>query len=255
MTSKTRPRRRYPARVYWVRRVLVLSTALALVFAIGRVLTGSSDGDGSGGDSAAVVANQSPSSSVTTTAPVPFGPVGVSTVTPSGKPTGTAPPIVLAEPNGPCGLDEITVTPVISTAPAGRMVPLTLQLTGMRPACNFVVSSTSLAARVTSGKDRIWTSQQCPTSIQTRAVVVRSATPTTIVVRWSGRRSDDKCSRSTTWALPGYYHVTAAVIGSEPGAVQFRLTSPPRPVVTKTIQPKKPKGKQTAGATPTGNVD
>ena len=33
-----------PARVYWVRRVMVLGTAALMVFAIGRLLVGSSDG-------------------------------------------------------------------------------------------------------------------------------------------------------------------------------------------------------------------
>ena len=41
-----------------------------------------------------------------------------------------------------------------------------------------------------------------------------------------------------TPAMPGYYHVTAAAVGSEPGEAQFRLGLPPRPVVTKTAHPK-----------------
>jgi hypothetical protein len=242
MTTPTRPRRRLPARVYWVRRTLVLLTALALVFAIGRML-GGSGGSGSGADQATVTGSRTSTSPSKTPNTTPsYGPLGVTTTTPSAKPTGTAPPVVLAEPTGPCALDEITVTPTITSAPAGRPVPLTLQLTGMRPACTFVVTTRSLAVRVTSGSDRNWTSQQCPRAIRTQTVTVRSAAPATITVDWSGRRSDETCSRSAGWALPGYYHLTAAVIGSEPGDAQFRLTSPPRPVVTKTIKPKPKKG-------------
>lgn len=247
MSSVTRPRGRHPARVYWVRRLLVLATAFALVFGIGRMLGDSADGK-SGSGVRATVAGASTSTSAgtpTSSAPAPYGPLGVTTAAPSVNPTGSAPQVALAEPTGPCGLDEITVTPTITSAPAGKPVPLTLQLTGMRPACTFVVSARSLAARVVSGKDRIWTSQQCPKSIRTRTLVVRSAAPATVTVHWSGRRSDGDCTRSTAWALPGYYHVTAAVIGSEPGAAQFKLTTPPRPVVTKTITPK-PKKKPTA---------
>ncbi|MBO9522506.1 MAG: hypothetical protein J7518_13285 [Nocardioidaceae bacterium] len=256
MSTVTRPRGRHPASVYWARRIMVVLTALALVYLGARALGGGS-GNGSGngsaggsGDQAEVVAGKASGSPTSTTsqAPRPIGPVAVATAggvvtrAPSGTPTGTAPPVVLAAPTGPCSLDEISVTPTIATAPAGRPVPLTLQLTGMRPACTFVVSSRTLAAKVISGKDRIWTSQQCPRSIRQQSVVVRSAAPTTVTVSWSGRRSDPGCTRSTSWALPGYYHVTAAVIGSEPGDAQFRLTSPPRPVVTKTVTPKpKPK--------------
>lgn len=255
MSTVTRPRGRHPAYVYWGRRIMVLLTALAMVYFVAHALGGSSSGDDDPEGRATVVAG-TPTGSPTSTAPRPYGPVGVATggasgvttTTPSGKPTGTAPPVVLAPPTGPCALDEITVTPTIETAPAGRPVPLTLQLTGMRPACTFVVSSRTLAARVISGSDRIWTSQQCPRSIAQQTVVVRSAVPTTVTVRWSGRRSDQGCSRSTSWALPGYYHLTASVIGSEPGDKQFRLVSPPRPVVTKTIKPKPVKK---ATATPT----
>lgn len=253
MSTLTRPHGRHPAAVYWGRRTMVLVTALAMVFFVAKALGGGSGGSGGSAGSegrAAVAAARSTGSSGPTTAsqaPRLSGPVGVVTTGPIAKATGTAPPIVLAAPTGPCALDEITVTPTMSSAPAGRPVPLTLELTGMRPACTFVVSARSLAARVVSGSDRIWTSQECPRAISQRTVVVRSAVPTTVTVTWSGRRSDPGCSRSTDWALPGYYHLTAAVIGSEPGDTQFRLTSPPRPVVTKTIQPKNKKPARARG--------
>src|SRR3712207_838388 len=40
MSGVTRPRGPLPARVYWVRRALVLGLAVVLVFAIGRLLQG-----------------------------------------------------------------------------------------------------------------------------------------------------------------------------------------------------------------------
>jgi hypothetical protein len=170
--------------------------------------------------------------------PQPFAP------TPTGKraeasPTGD--PVVLAVPEGPCAVDEITVTPSVPTAVAGGRVDLVLELTGIRPACTFSVSSRTLAAKVTSGQDRIWSTQDCRGAVKSESVVVRSAEPARVVVPWSGRRSDEECSRTMPWALPGYYHVIAAVIGSEPADVQFRLGVPPRPVVTKTAHPKKKK--------------
>jgi len=256
MTSVSRPQGRHPARVYWFRRVAVVITVLALAFAVGRLLVGG--GDEQAQDTAAVTAGTThpstgPSAAPTTSAPI--GPVPAST--PAAKPTGTAPPVVLAEPTGPCAVDEITVTPEVAARPAGTRVPLVLDLTGIRPACTFGVSSRSLAVRVTSGTDRIWTSQDCPISIRPETVVVRSATPAKVIVHWSGRRSDDECSRSTAWALPGYYKVTAAAIGSEPTDGRFRLVSPPRPVVTKTITPKphKQKATQQPSAGTTRKVD
>jgi hypothetical protein len=239
MRAVVNPRGRLPARVYWFRRALLLVTALALVFAIGRLLNGPS--------SASPASKATDAGAVTTpsqSAPASQGVVGPLPVQPTAtgkaaRPTPTGPPVVLAVPTGPCAVDEITVTPTAPTAVAGGNVDLVLELTGIKPACTFAVSSRTLVAKVTSGKDRIWTSQDCPDSVKAASVVVRSAQPTQVVVTWSGRRSDDDCTRSTAWALPGFYHVTAAVIGSEPGDAQFRLASPPRPIVTRTAHPKK----------------
>jgi len=237
MRTVVNPRGRLPARVYWFRRLLVLATALALVFAIGRLLTGS--GSATPEDTARVTAG-SPSSSPTPTLGV-AGPFPVQATGKGAHPSATGTPIVLAAPSGPCAVDEITVTPTVPKPVAAGRVDLVLQLTGIRPACTFAVTSRTLVARITSGKDRIWSTQDCPGAITPGTVVVRSATPTDVVVTWSGRRSDDDCTRATDWAVPGYYHLNAAVIGSEPGEVQFRLTSPPRAIITKTAHPRKKK--------------
>lgn len=247
MRTVVHPRGRLPARVYWFRRSLVVLTALALVFAVGRML------GGSGGPAPAERAT------VTATTPTPTptrgvaGPVPLQPAT-TGRPAAPQPggtPVVLAAPSGPCALDEITVTPTVPTAAAVHRVDLVLELTGVKPACTFSVSSRTVVAKVTSGKDRIWSSQDCPRSIKPTSVVVRSGDPAKVVVSWNGRRSDEDCSRSTAWALPGYYHLTAAVIGSVPADTQFRLSAPPRPVITKTAKPHTKKAKQKQG---TGTV-
>lgn len=226
----SRPTRRLPARVYWFRRALVLGSVLALVVAMSRILTGSPEAD--------------PEATATTVADTPAppavaGPMGPTALqTGKASPTRTPPSTVLAQPDGPCTLDEITATPVAGTPKAGASVALTLELTGIRPACTFEVSADSLVAKITAGSKRVWSSQDCPHAIKTSSVVVRSGTPTAVQVTWSGRYSDAQCSRAAAWALPGNYQVVGAVIGSEPSQVAFKLTSPPRPVVTKTITPK-----------------
>ncbi len=146
-------------------------------------------------------------------------------------------------------------------AAAGGKVVLKLQLSGTQPACTFAVSSNTVVVRLTSGIDRIWSSQDCPGSVPRRDVVVRNAVPTTIDVSWSGRRSDSTCSGSTAWALPGYYHAETAALGSTPANSQFRLSLPTRPVVTKTAHlkahPTKTPAKKAAAkktqATPTSS--
>jgi hypothetical protein len=221
---------------------MVLLTALALVFAIGRLLNGS--GSGSSAGTAAVTAG---SPTPTTTTPGVAGPFPIRATGASGRPAAVGTPTVLAAPTGPCAVNEISVAPTVPHPVAGGRVGLVLELTGIKPACTFAVSRRTLVAKVTSGKDRIWSTQDCPGAIRESSVVVRSAAPTQVTVTWSGRRSDDECSRSTAWALPGYYHLTAAVIGSEPGEAQFRLTSPPRPVITRTAKPREVKKKQGTG--------
>lgn len=207
---------------------------LALVFAIGRLVVRAVDDDAevAAADTAVVTAAKSTPTAAPSTAAPPVGPTAAPT------PTATGTPVVLAEPTGPCAVDEITVTPVVANHYAGRRVQLAMELTGIRPACTFAVSPRTIAVRLTSGQDRIWSSQHCPASITPQTVVVRSSTPTKIVVLWSGRRSDTECSRAAAWALPGYYQAVAAAIGSEPTAARFQLLRPPRPVVTKTIRPK-----------------
>lgn len=229
MATANRTPRRLPARVYWFRRLLVLGTALALVFACVRLLSG-------GGGS------EDPGRQVSVVAAAPT-PTAASTVAPTSSPKPTARPVkptppAPAQPDGPCLADQVTVVPVAGTAAAGREVPLVLQLTSSRPACTFDISSSSLVARVSKAQGKVWSTQDCPASISASSVVLRSASPTSIQVLWSGRGSDGSCSRATEWAAPGTYQVVAAAIGSEPSTAALKLTVPERPVVIKTVQPK-----------------
>ena len=258
----TRPHGRLPQRVYWVRRVLVLATALALVFGVARLL-GAGGGESPTDGTAAITAAHPRHPQ----APAPtglMGPVGVPTIaaTASGRHgRATQSPTPLAVPTGPCVAADVTVTPLISTAAAGRPITIGLRLTGTQPACSFPVSPKTVVLKVTSGNDRIWSSQDCAKAIPTRTVAVRSAAATTVPVTWSGRRSDTGCTRTTDWAEPGYYHAMAAALGSEPSYVQFRLTLPSRPVVTRTAHPKQQrqstKAQPSSGptATSTAKVD
>lgn len=243
MPSPTRRPGRLPARVYWFRRFLVLGTACALVFAVARML-------GGGGDETpaetATVAGAGTGAEPTQAAPTrPIGPLPPNVTTTASA--GGA-PVVEVEPDGPCSVEDITVTPDTPTSLAGRAVPLVLQLTGIRPACTFEVGAKTLVAKVSASKGRVWSTQDCPSSVPKMTVVVRSASPTAVQISWNGRASDSTCSRTTDWAVPGNYQVLAAAIGSEPTAGALKLTKPPRPVVIKTVTPT-PKKKATSKPT------
>lgn len=233
-----------PAKVYWRRRLVLVGGALALVLALGRVLGGGSDGS-SEDPGAAQVAGQ-PTSSAPSASPStkrkksrPNQPIS--------PPSSRAPE--LAVPDGPCADDDISVTPSVVDAVAGRDVTFQLDLrTIVDEACTWRVSSEHLTVAITSGADDIWSSQQCPAAIPVQDVIVRRAVSASITVVWAdARRSDEECSRLTGWAMPGYYHVAASALGGEPVDVQFELTKPEPEVVVETTPP------SGEGGTGTGN--
>lgn len=228
-----------PPRVYWTRRVMVLGTALLLVFGIARILVGGSDG--SSDDAAKEAAYQASAEQSTTTSALPSAEATKKHKKPGKKKTTKAP--VLAQPEGPCSDSDIAVTPKTHRTVAGGPVLFVLELrTITSAACTWRVSPDSLTVKLTSGSDDIWTSRECPRSVPTQNVVVRSAVSTKVGIRWSGRRSDRDCSRLTDWALPGWYHIAASALAGEPSDVQFQLERPTAPVVTRTPKPEQDKG-------------
>jgi hypothetical protein len=230
-----------------VRRLLVLAVALGLVYGVAHLLGSATAG--SPGGAASPVGASVPESSPPSPTPTSYDgrPEAVTSPragTMSGKAkrlaTASAAPSDLATPTGPCADSDVTVDPSVDRAYAGRTVVFTLSMTSrVSPACTFVVSPRSLVVRVTSGSDRIWSTQECVGAVPKQSVVVRRDVPATVSVAWNGQRSDSDCTRATPWAQPGYYHVTAAVYGAVPTDQQFELGTPPRPTVLKTPKPSK----------------
>ncbi len=234
------PRGPLPARVYWTRRLVLIGLVVVLVFGLARLLGTSSDGS-SDTDGTATTVGAATAPSETAIEP---------TVEPTrrrkNKGKRARPPApVLAEPTGPCASSDIVVTPAIASADGGSDVPITFNLrTQETPACTWSVNSETLTVSITSGKDSIWSSRECPTSITAQDVVVRQAVDTPVVVTWDARRSDETCSKVTEWAMPGFYHVEAAAFAGEPTDLQFELTRPASAVITKTVTPKPKKTKK-----------
>lgn len=256
MTPAARTRRRHPARVYWFRRTVVLALALGLVFGIAQLLGRGSLGETDrastvGGAPEAAASPASPAStgdagsaSPTAAEPTQAG-VEQAKSTKKKKKTKPAP---LPEPTGPCDPAEIVATPqIVGDAWAAHDVTIRVELTTQEtPACNWTASPSSLVVKLTSGKDRIWSSQDCPAAVPTAAVVVRKKAPATVDVTWRGQRSDDICSRTTSWAEPGWYHVEASAYGAEaePTDLQFQLTKAVAPTRTADPKPRKKRAAQ-----------
>jgi hypothetical protein len=219
---------------------MVLGIATLLVVGIARLLGGSSDGS-SGPDRAAPAAQTSPQGSTSTLPSVPTsGPTSGATTGATGhhsKNTASATPMVM--PSGPCAADDVAITPSVPKPVAGSDISLLLELSTITsPACDWKMSGSTLALRITSGSDLIWTTVQCARSIPTQDLVLRNTQVTSVRVTWNAKRSEPGCPRMTAWALPGTYHLHAAALGGEPQDTTFLLSTPLPAEVTRTAHPK-----------------
>lgn len=250
MSSMTSPRGPLPARVYWIRRGIAVLLALLLVFVIGQALTSFGGDDGSAPPKASTVADKKDSG------PQPDGTGAGSAAGTEQSPRKAKKKTALPEsaPTGQCEDEDVTVTSTVSRVDGGGRTTLPIELTTAGDACTWRVSSKTVVLKITSGTDRIWSSQDCKDSIPTTDVVVRpeGEKVAQVDVGWTGRRSSSDCPKGTGWADPGFYHVTAASLGGEPTDTQFEVAAPPRPTVTKTTHPKKKAKSPKSVKTPKG---
>lgn len=234
MSSVTRPRGPLPPRVYWVRRAIVAAVALLLVVGVSKLLGGGGDGKDST-PAAEIVSNQPTTSAPATRTPGKKGAKGAQQAQPR-KPKRTP----LPQPQGPCADSDVVVTPAVEKAHAGGVVTIALLITSKTaPACTFEVSRDSVVLKLTSGDDKIWTTQQCPKAVPTATVIARQQVPGRVEVNWHGHRSNEGCTSAAPWALPGYYHAVAAALGSEATDVQFFLGQALAETITPTPKIKK----------------
>jgi hypothetical protein len=244
-----------PPAVYWRRRLVVLTIGLVLVLGLGRLLGGGSDG--SDPDRAApAAADASPREAITVTPSADLTAAATPGATATGPRSGegrgdgkgrggqgknkdkpgssASSEPVLAPPVGRCEGTDVAVTPEVSKAVAGRDVTVVLNLrTVATPACTWRVSRANVDLSITSGRDGIWSTRQCGKALPGEDVVVRNNVTTAVPITWNS------CTRITEWALPGYYHATAAALGGEPSDIQFELEAPVAATVTKTAEPKR----------------
>lgn len=237
MSPANRPRRPLPARVYWVRRGLVLAVALGLVFGIAQLLGGSGSAPGEAAQVVGASSGDRSSAEATPLSTADARPRSDKDKDGKRKPEKTETP--LAQPSGPCEDSDIVATPKVKgAAHAGSPVTFRVKLTTLEsPACTWRVSPTSLAVKLVSGSDRIWSSQDCPAAVPDVDVVVRKDHPAKVDLTWRGRRSDSTCSQIPTWAQPGWYYVQAAAFGAEPTDVQFQLLHAVQQTITATPKP------------------
>jgi hypothetical protein len=149
-----------------------------------------------------------------------------------GKKSGNH-PVTRVVPSGPCAASDIAITPSVPHPVGGRDITIALDVSSVStPACSWTLSPQSLAMRITSGSDLIWTTAQCSRSITSQDLVVRQGEPTRVKLTWDARRSEPGCPVQTPWALPGTYHLEVAALGGQPQEATFLLTAPSHDTTT-----------------------
>jgi hypothetical protein len=180
-----------PAETYWKRRAGVLGAAVLLLLLLVWVWP-------SGGDDVLEPA----ASPTLSAAPDP-------TADPSASPGPTS--TAGAEPCADDVLDVTATTDAESYAVGARAaLTLVIKNTGAVP-CTRAVGQGAVELVITSGDDRIWSSDDCAPGGDTGETVLAPGAEQTAEATWSGTRSAAGCPQGQPAAQPGTYRVAARV--------------------------------------------
>jgi hypothetical protein len=192
-----RPTGSLPARVYWVRRavVLLVLVAVALLVALGvRALTG--DGDANAG-------------------------------TPDPAPTGQTPAPEDTQDAGTPVCDPAALTVELAadaaTYPEGAQPVFTVRLTNSgEAACLVDAGDAQRQVLITSGSDRIWASTDCAAG-EPLQLLLGPGQVDERQVQWDRVRSVEGCAAGQSSALSGTYQAVLTLAGVSTEPVVFGL--------------------------------
>jgi hypothetical protein len=178
-----------PVAVYWRRRALVALAALVVLVVALLPLRGGDDD-------------------------VLTGPQGSTTPTAEPSPEASASPSASPEAPALCPDDVLAVlaTADAATYPVGgtARLELTVRNTGSAP-CRRALGQGAVELFVTSGEDRIWSSDDCAPGGPEGEVLLEPGGTQTARASWSTVRSAPDCPPDQPQAEPGTYVVTARV--------------------------------------------
>jgi hypothetical protein len=224
-----RPAGPLPARVYWVRRallVVMLLVALSMLWwAAGRLVGGSEDASGAPSAGSAAGGGGSdgtgPAAAATDEGQQPKNDHHPRKHAKPHKPKHHQP----VAPSGPCAPTQVDIAVVVHDVKAGHANPVGLRLTSVgTPACTLAITADTLALRITSGSDVVWSSDECPNLVLAREVIVHAHKPVVYTFDWDGRRSTETCAQAGKVAAPGGYWAEAALIGADVHRAYFDVT-------------------------------
>ncbi|MGO1315917.1 MAG: hypothetical protein ACTMIR_02605 [Cellulomonadaceae bacterium] len=218
-----------PARVYWVRRLLVLGVVLAVLVAVialvGRLgadaapgaadgATPSAQGDGAGGDAAGGDATEGEAAEGEADAAATAE--GEAT---EGDGDGTADEAAETQAAGvprECTAADMAVSLVsdASTYPAGQNPVFTVEVraVGDEP-CLVDVSDAARALVIVSGSAHVWSSAECR-EVAARTVLLAPEQVDAQTISWDRTRTDGQCERELPVATAGTYRASVELLGA-----------------------------------------
>lgn len=235
-----------PASTYWLRRALVAGVLAVLVAIVVALIPHASRPrqavPAPAASTTATVPDATPS--MTSVAPVEptvsptahHSSAGKSSALPtSSRPTTSsdsttssksAKKVLPTKPPTPALCDSSNLRPTLTGQPRlhvkqSNMFNLSL-INGGQSTCRVSVNAENFELKIYSGKDKIWTSGDCSTSV--RSIDLDVATQKAAVWRmtWNGRRSAAGCKSRPEIPKPGTYVATAQLADVKP--VRFRMT-------------------------------
>jgi hypothetical protein len=188
-----------PASTYWMRRAVVLALALIPVVLAVSLLGGSPKEDTLTGVPVPPAATPEPDASVEPGA--------------SNGPS-PAPPTPTAEAVAACAPEALEITATAGEARyrvgTGPRLTLSVANTGDAP-CTADLGQANVELLVHSGRDRIWSSDDCAPGGEAGPRTLQPGKPEVQRVTWDGRRSRPGCTGDKERAQPGTYRVTGRV--------------------------------------------
>ncbi|MCL3863092.1 hypothetical protein [Actinotalea sp. K2] len=197
MSTVLRPVGSQPARVYWIRRVLIL-LGLVVVGVLVWAFVVSGQGDATSQDPGQEVPAQG---SEEDQEPAPAGMVA-------------------------CTAADLTLTLVSDarTYPEDARPVFTIGYTNTGPqSCTVDTGPAGRDLLITSGADRIWSSTDCEEEGGERLLLLQPGEGDVAEVTWDRTRSDEACSEGLPEPRPGTYSATVGVLGAQSAAAVFDL--------------------------------
>jgi hypothetical protein len=197
-----------PPGAYWLRRLFVLGIIVLIVVLVWWLFN-----RGGGGDEATVAANPTTSPSSTPTDTASAEPTKTKTKSPSAK-------------KQRCADQDIEVSVVTDAAsyPADAFPNFTLAVENVSgSACSRDVGSQALELRVSSGGSRVWSSDDCNPSEQSRVKDLKPGDRFVQTVQWDRVESAPGCPTPQQQAPAGDYQVLARDLEKLSDPVPFVL--------------------------------